>query len=217
MTTETPKAADETPKTQARAQPKGPPEKDDEQSLLPTVLAGAGILIVAALLIFWPSGDDAGKDREGKAAAAAAGGRSGEGGEGGPSGRPAGVGARQIDAATTPEGRGTRNPAIKLPTGGNGMAPVPEALPKDPPADAPVADKIAFYEKRLEQAVLLRDSRKKFFDRLPQVQAKVESSKNPEEGMKAFEKRKQIVEDNYAKAQADVEDIEKKLAELRGG
>ena len=39
-------------------------EDDEEQSFLPTLLAGAGILAVAALLIFWPSDDAAktGKD-----------------------------------------------------------------------------------------------------------------------------------------------------------
>lgn len=189
-------------------------QKDDEQSLLPTVLAGAGILALAALLIFWPSGDgDEPKGAGSKAAVEA----EGKGGEAeGQGGRAAGVGSRQIDAATTPEGRGTRNPAIKLPPGGRGVAPMPEALPRDPPADASDADKVAFYEKRLEQAVRVRDTRKKFVERLPDVKARVESSPNPEEGMKAFEKRKTIVEDNYAKAQADVDDLEQKLAALRG-
>jgi len=213
MTTETPKAADENLKKTANE-----PKKEEEQSLLPTVLAFAAILFVAGLLIFWPSDDDEDKGgSDGKTAAAAGGGGKAEAGADGPSGRAAGVGARQVDAATTPEGRGTRNPAIKLPPGGRGMAPtMPEALPKDPPADASTGDKIAFYEKRLEQAIRLRDTRKKFVERLPEVQAKVESSPNPETGMKAFEKRKAIVEDNYAKAQADVDDLEKKLAELRG-
>jgi hypothetical protein len=189
-------------------------QKDDEQSLLPTVLAGAGILALAALLIFWPSGDDdEAKDAQGKAAAAAEGKNGSAEGKGS---RAAGVGSRQIDAATTPEGRGTRNPAIKLPPAGRGMAPMPEALPRDPPADASEADKIAFYEKRLEQALRVRDTRKKFVERLPEAKARIEGSANPAAGMEAFEKRKQIVEDNYSKAQADVADLEKKLAELRG-
>lgn len=206
MTTETPKAADK-----ASEKP-----KDEEQSLLPTVLAFAGILVVAGVLIFWPSDDkgDAGSTNE--SAAAGADGKGQAGAEGGPAGRAAGVGARQVDAATTPEGRAARNPAIKMPPAGRGMAPMPEALPKDPPADAPVVDKIAFYEKRLEQAVRLQESRKKFVDKLPDVKARVEASANPAQGLEAFEKRKAIVEDNYAKAQADVADIEKKLAELRG-
>ena len=209
MTTETSKAADKNPQTDK--------PKEEEQSLLPTVLAFVAILVVAGLLIFWPSGDDEGKGGGDKAANAAKTGAQGEGGaDGGPAARAAGVGARQVDAATAPEGKGTRNPAIKLGPTGRGMAPMPEALPKDPPAEAPVADKIAFYEKRLEEAERLRDTRKKFVDRLPDVKARVEASPNPDDAMKAFEKRKAIVEDNYAKAQKDVEDIEKKLAELRG-
>lgn len=206
MTTETPKAADK-----ASEKP-----KDEEQSLLPTVLAFAGILVVAGVLIFWPSDDKGDEGGEDKAAAAAADGKGKGGAGGGPAGQAGGVGARQVDAATTPEGRAARNPAIKMPPTARGMAPMPEAMPKDPPADAPVADKIAFYEKRLEQAERLVETRKKFVDRLPDVKARVETGPNPEEGLKAFEKRKAIVEDNYAKAQADVADLEKKLAELRG-
>lgn len=206
MTTETPKAADKAPEK----------PKDEEQSLLPTVLAFAGILVVAGVLIFWPSDDKGDEGAGGKTAAAAADGKGqGEAG-GGPGGQAAGVGARQVDAATTPAGRATRNPAIKLPPGGREMKPMPDALPKDPPADASVEEKIAFYEKRLEQAIQLRDTRKKFVDRLPDVKARVEAAPNPEQGLAAFEKRKTIVEDNYAKAQADVDDIEKKLAALRG-
>jgi hypothetical protein len=208
MTTETPKPADKTPRATTTPQ-------DDEKSLLPTVLAFAAILVVAGLLIFWPSGDEDAEGRDAKSVAAGAEG-GGAGGADGPSGRAGGVGARQIDAATTPQGRGTRNPAIKMGPQGRGMAPMPEALPKDPPADAPVADKIAFYEKRLEQAIRIRDTRKKFVERLPEVKTRVESSPNPAQGLEAFEKREKIVEDNYAKAQADVEDLEKKLAELRG-
>src|SRR5215207_1551154 len=101
MTTETPKPADKTPPTMTTSQ-------DDEKSLVPTVLAFAAILLVAGLLIFWPSGDE---EAEGR----------GAGGADGPSGRAGGVGARQIDAATTPQGRGTRNPAIKMAPQARGM------------------------------------------------------------------------------------------------
>ncbi len=192
-------------------------ENEEEQSFLPTVLAGAGILAVAALLIFWPSDDGAKGDAAGGAngkTAAANGSKNGGRGKGG---RAAGVGSRSVDAATKPDGSGRRNPAIKMPAAARGMAPVPEALPEDPPASASVDDKIAFYEKRLEQAIQARDQRKKFTERLPAVQARIESSPNPEEGMQAFEKRKKLVEDNYEKAKLKVEEIEGKLAELQGG
>jgi len=189
---------------------------EEEQSFLPTVLAGAGILAVAALLIFWPSDDDAKKgaaDGSGKGKTSASARR---GGAEGAAGRAAGVGARSVDAATTPP-KHRMNPAIKLPAN-NGMAPaMPEAAPKDPPPEATDPEKIAFYEKRLELAVRLRDNRKKFADRLPKTKERIEASPNPAASLATYEQRKKIVEDNYAKAQADVEDIEAKLSELRGG
>lgn len=207
MTTETKKASETPPKTDS--------SKEEDQSALPTILAGAGILAVAALLIFWPSGDDSkGQGADGKTAA----GSQADGGNGKRAdGRAAGVGSRSIDAAKTPEGVGRRNPDIKLPAGRGGIAPMPEALPKDPPPTATHDEQIAFYQKRLEQAQRVLEARQKFVDRLPQVQARVEASNNPEEGMMAFEKRKKIVEDNLAKAKQDVEDIEGKLTALRGG
>lgn len=207
MTTETPKAI-ETPKATET-------QKEEEQSLLPTVLAGAGILAVAALLIFWPS-DDGDKGKGGADKAAAAAGNKSGAADGPRGGRAAGVGSRQIDAATTPEGRAARNPAIKLPVGGRGVAPMPEALPKDPPENASTGDKIEFYEKRLDQALRVRDTRQKFAERLPETKARIEASANPEKGLEAFEKRKLIVESNYEKAKQEVADIEAKLAALRG-
>ncbi len=195
---------------------KAPPaEQDEEQSVLPTVLAGAGILAVAALLIFWPSDDDAGKAGAGGGKANAAASAKG-GGADGPRGRAAGVGARPSDAATTPPGSSNRNPAIKFPSGGGGMAPMPEVTPKDPPPDASTGDKIAFYEKRLETALRVQDSRKKFTERLAGLKERIEASPNPEQGMRTYERRKEIVEENYDKAKKDVADIEAKLAELRG-
>lgn len=186
--------------------------EEDEPSFLPTVLAGAGILAVAALLIFWPSDDAADRDGAGRSgqAGAAASDRNGKGGAGGA----AGVGAREADAPTTRPSR-RRNPAIKLPETA-GMAPViPDPVPKDPPETATTEEKIAFYEKRLDQALHVRDNRKKFAERLPKVKERIEASPNPEASLKTYEQRKKIVEDNYAKAQQEVEDIEAKLAALR--
>ncbi|MCA9704410.1 MAG: hypothetical protein KDK70_01020 [Myxococcales bacterium] len=200
MTTDTPKASQ---------------SEKEEQSFLPTLLAGAGILAVAALLIFWPSDDDQGKEGARNRADAADGSNADAPG-GAAGGRPSGVGSRPVDAATQPVSTGRRNPALKLPEGRNGMAPVPPPAPRDPPANATVDEKIDFYEKRLDEALRIRESREKFAERLPSVQARIEASPNPEEGMKTFEKRKKVVEDNYEKAKKDVEEIERKLAELRG-
>ena len=185
---------------------------DEEQSVLPTVLAGAGILAVAALLIFWPSDDEA------KAGAGGAKDKAGQVADGGganaAAARAAGVGAREVDAPTTPNSR-HRNPAIKLPPN-VGMSPgMPEPAPKDPPADATTDEKIAFYEKRLEQAIRVRENRQKFKERLPSVRERIENGPNAAQQLETFEQRKKIVEDNYDKAVAEVEDIERKLAELR--
>lgn len=183
--------------------------------MLPTVLAGLGILAVAALLIFWPSGDESSPGKgDAQNDANVADGSSQAGGKG-PGGRAAGVGSRSVDAATKPDARGRGNPNLRGVAGG-GMAPVPEAAPKDPPPGASLGDKITFYEKRLEQALRVRDSRKKFVDKLPDVKARIEASDNPDKGLKTFERRKKIVQDNYEKAKLDVEEIEGKLAELRG-
>jgi len=190
-------------------------QSEEEQSFLPTVLVGAGILAVAALLIFWPS-DDAARGGNGAGAAGNEAGAAAGANAGGPRGRAAGVGSRPVDAATRPEAAGRRNPAIKLPAGAHGMAPVPEPQPKDPPATATVDEKIAFYEKRLVQAERMLDNRKKFAERLTARQARIESAPDSDERLKEFEKRKAIVEDNYEKAKSDVEEIEGKLAELRG-
>lgn len=201
MTTETSKASDA-------------PRDDEEQSFLPTVLAGAGILAVAALLIFWPS-DDAEKGGSGKDGKTASSQSAGGGGAGGAGSRAAGVAARPSDAPTTQPSRKI-NPAIKLPET-RGMAPtMPEPAPTEPPADATVDEQIAFWEGRLEAATRMRDNRKKFYDRLPALEERIKSSPNPEQSMETFERRKQIVQDNYDKAKAEVERIEGKLAELRG-
>lgn len=189
---------------------------EQEQSVLPTVLAGAGILAVAALLIFWPSDDDAktegAKAQKAKAGAVAAA-DDGAAAAGGAGGR--GVASRPVDAPTTPATR-RMNPDIKLPST-RGMAPaIPEAAPADPPPDATPDEKIAFYEKRLEQAVLNRDNRKKFADKLPDVKARIEASPNAAQQLQTFEQREKIVQENLSKAEAEVAEIERKLAELRG-
>lgn len=190
-----------------------PADNDEEQSILPTVLAGLGILAVAALLIFWPSDDDArgGKNGAAGADASVADGSSARG----KGGRGVGIGSRSVDAATRPDSASRLNPNTRH-NSGLGMAPVPEAAPKDPPASASTVDKIAFYEKRLEQALHNRDQRKKFADKLSAAKARAEASDDPQRRLQVFEKRKQVVEENYEKAKREVEEIEQKLAELRG-
>lgn len=191
---------------------------DEEQSFLPTILAGAAILAIAALLIFWPSDEDDAKaaqaDAKGQAARAGSSAQGRQSGAGG-GGSAKGVARRDFDAATQPAGRGRLNPAVKTVTG-KGMAPPPEAMPEHPPANASTEDKIAFYEKRLEAAIRNRDHRKLNTERLARAKERAESQDNPQAALAAFERRKEIVQSNYEKAKKDVEDLEATLAELRG-
>lgn len=182
--------------------------------MLPVVIGGAVILLVFALIAFWPGKSP---DRESEAAKKAAAAnaesdrasRSGGGGKGG-------VQARDYDEPSAPARPGKRNPAVRLPN--VGMAPEAPA-PKDdtPPVFASKSEEIAWYERKLVQAQEVLDARQKFAERLPKVRAKIEQAPNAEQQLQAFEQRKKIVEDNYAKAQADVAEIEKKLAQLREG
>jgi hypothetical protein len=184
-----------------------------EGGLLPAMLAGAGILIVVALLVLWPSGDDGGSGPESLAgsaqgAAGAAGGGNGAGGRGG-------VQARDFDEASRQSPAPRMNPAVRLPPQGAGMAPGMPPKSDDPPEFASRQDEITWYEERLARAIQMRDSRQKFVERLPKIRERIEEGDNPEEGLKAFEGRKKIVEDNFAKAQARVDELEAKLAGLR--
>lgn len=166
-------------------------------------------MVVAALLIF-DFGDD--EETQGDKSANAARAGEAEGGGGGAGANKGGVQSRPYDPAEGPKSR--LNPAIKLPN--VGMAPAPPPTPEEPPEFSNTAEEIAWYEKKLAGAIKIRDARKKFVERLPKVKERIEAGPNPEEGLASFEGRKKIVEDNYASAQKDVEEIEAKLAELRG-
>lgn len=186
-------------------------EGESEGGLLPAILAGAGILAVVALLVFGPSSSDDDVDPEvveNGGAAAGAQGRGGAAGRGG-------VQAREVDdPARRTRGGAKLNPQIKLPP--MGMAPEIPAPQPDPPPDASTEEKIDWYERKLDEAIRMRESRKKFAERLPKMRERIEQSDNPEEQLAAFESRKKQVEENYAKARARVEELETKLAELRG-
>lgn len=182
------------------------------------LVAGVGVLLaVIAAILMWPKGaPDAGERK--RATAAGASDRAGKGADGvdGRNGQAAGVAARTNDEPSAPGGGGRMNPAVRLPN--VGMAPEGGGAPKDdtPPAFANVAEEIAWYEGRLGRAAKTLEARKKFYDRLPDVRARVAAGPDPQRQLEAFEGRKKIVEDNYAKAQADVIEIEGKLKSLRG-
>ncbi len=197
-------------------------EDEREGGLVPAILAGAGILAVVGLLVFWPSGDDEakgkgknGKDKvaDGRNAAGGAGGK--DGGNGASAQGGGGVGARSVDAATpgASASQGKVNPRV-LPKG-MGMAPgVPVEEP--PPKFKNVDDEIAWYEARLDKANEMVESRQKNVARLAKAKQNAEDSPEPGPAMAKYESSKRIVEANLAKAEAKVSEIEKKLAELRG-
>jgi hypothetical protein len=207
------KPAEPAPRPAERPSASAPPAQGESgRGVLPVVIGGAVILAVFALIAFWPGDSTStGSGADKKAASASErgeGGRAGGGGGGG-------VQAREYDEPSAPTRPGKRNPAVRLPN--VGMSPEAPA-PKDdtPPTFGSKAEEIAWYERKLEQAQEVLEARQKFAERLPKVREKIEQAPNAEQQLQAFEQRKKIVEDNFAKAQADVADLEKKLAELRG-
>lgn len=185
---------------------------------MPAILAGAGILAVVGLLVFWPSGDEDAKNAKqddkaasragSKASGAARSNADGARGQGG-------VAARTVDDATPRSSAvGKVNPAL-LPKK-VGMAPgIPQEEP--PPKFDNVQDEIAFYEKRLEKAKEELGNREKNVERLAKTKQAAEDSPDPTAAMARYEKSKKIVEDNLAKAKKKVADIEEKIASLRAG
>lgn len=193
-------------------------EASERKSMMP-VVAGVGVLaaIIAAIAL-WPRSDAAdaaggkGKDK----GAAASSDRAGKSGDPSGSGKQGGVAARAYDSPSAPGQSGKINPAIRLPN--LGMAPegaVP-AEPEKPPVFANKAEEIKWYEARLVRANQTLESRQKFVDRLPATKERVAAGPDPQRQLEVFEGRKKIVEENLAKAQADVAEIQRKLEELRG-
>jgi len=186
------------------------PTPEEKRSSMPTFLAIAAVCAVVALLFLWPGGGGGGPEE-----ASRRGGEAGAGGErSSEKGKRAGVQARGYDEAKgRPEPR--VNPAIKLPT--VGMAPGAPPKPEEPPDFKSVEEEIAWYEKKLEAAQKDLAMRKTAMERLARAKERAEQSDNPEEALAVFEKRKQRVEDNHRQAEKRVEELEKKLEELRGG
>jgi hypothetical protein len=176
--------------------------------MLPALLAGAGILAVAALFIF--GGDDE-KDakqvdkNDPKAQQASA--RAG--------GDPGGVAGRQVDDATeTSRPKPRLNPRIANAIVTEGMAPVPNKKP-EPTSWESVEAEIAYWEAELLDATRMLEIRQKSAERVPAEEERIRQNGTPED-LAQFQGRKQIVADNLAKAQARVTDVELKLQKLRG-
>lgn len=177
--------------------------------MLPALLAGAGILLVAGLFIF--GGDDekaADKTKDQKTAtvgAQKAGGKKG------------GVGARPVDDATvtsTAKVQPKLNPRIANAIVTEGMAPSPNKKEK-PTSFASTEEEIAYWEEELRAAEANLEVRERAAQLAPVTAEKIRERGNADE-IAQIERRLAIVEDNLEKAKARVAEAEAKLDELRG-
>ncbi len=195
----------------------GPDNAESEGGLVPAILAGAGILAVVGLLVFWPSDDGAtGADGEDKIANGGRdGGRAGAAGAGASARGGGGVGQRAVDEPTPGALAAQGKVNAKLLPSRVGMAPgIPVEEP--PPKFNNVQDEIAWYEKRLVRAEAEVQAREKNVSRLAAAKRRAEDDPQPDAALAKFEADKKIVEGNLAKAKAKVDQVENKLAELRG-
>jgi hypothetical protein len=188
--------------------PKSTPNTSGEGGgMLPALLAGAGILLVAGLFIF--GGDDekaADKSKDQKTATANA----------QKSGNAGGVGARQTDDATqTSRPKPTLNPRIANAVVTEGMAPSPNKK-EVPSSFASKDDEIAYWEEELRAAETNLEMRERAAEMAPATAEKIREKGNADE-IAQIERRLEVVNDNLEKAKTRVAEVEAKLAELRGG
>lgn len=177
--------------------------------MLPALLAGAGILIVAGLLIFGGDDDEAAKRSEAdKAKSASAQSKSGSGGK-------TGMATREVDDATTPgaQNKPKLNPRIANSIVTGGMAP---GKPPEPTSFESVDAEIAYWEDELREANRMLEIRENAIERIPEIEEAIKNGNDPVNGLKEFENRKKVVADNLDKAKKRVEEVEGKLAKLRG-
>jgi hypothetical protein len=188
--------------------PATPPPAEDSQGSLGAVLIGGAILVVAALLIFWPDGDSASQTQGGAADRGNAAQANSAGSSAAGSGQArSGVAPREHDPA---EGRVNAriNPALGMPA--RGMAPPKPAKP-EPTSFPSAAAEIAHYEKKLEEARNDLTARTTFLERMKRLK---ENAKTPADVTRA-ESRGLVVQENYDRAKQKVADLEQKLAGLR--
>jgi hypothetical protein len=178
--------------------------------MLPALLAGAGILAVAALFIF--GGDDTKRDATQNKNGQAAHSSSAQAGAT-PKG---GVAARQTDEARN-DGRPTPrlNPRLADAIVTEGMAPVPNKKP-EPTSWGSVDEEIIYWEDQLREANRMLELRERASEHVPKTEEKIREGGSAED-LAQFQQRKAVVADNLARAQARVDEVELKLEKLNGG
>lgn len=181
--------------------------------MLWALLVGGAILVVAALLIFWPAGDAS----SGGGNSGGPGGKGGAGhqsslaqGRTGPDGQALGVGAREIDP-----NRGGGRPRVNsglIPAGsaGHTLAP-PKKVKPEPTSFASPAAEIAYWERKLVLAEQELAQRTLFVERMKKAKEDARTS----EQIEIAERRGKVVEKNYLDQKQKVDDLTKKVADLK--
>ncbi|PRP92109.1 hypothetical protein ENSA5_51490 [Enhygromyxa salina] len=176
--------------------------------MLPALLAGAGILAVAALFIF--GGDDDAKEAAENKADAKAHSSSAQTANN-PKG---GVAARKVDGADkTGRPKPRLNPRIADAVVTEGMAPMPHKKPEPTSWDS-VDDEIAYWEDQLREANRMLEIRQRAVEHVPKQEEKIREHGTPGD-LADFQRRKVVVAENLDKAQARVNEVELKLEGLR--
>jgi hypothetical protein len=185
------------------------PNKDaagEGGGMLPALLAGAGILLVAGLFIFGGDDETATEAKDQKTANANA---------HSAGGAKSGVAARQADDANKTANKPRLNPRIANAVVTEGMAPSPNKKP-EPTSFESSADEIVYWEEQLRSAESMLEIRQRAADYAPSAEDKIREKGSPED-LAEFQKRLVVVSDNLEKAQARVAEVEAKLKTLRGG
>jgi hypothetical protein len=186
-----------------------PNAESEGGGMLPALLAGAGILLVAGLLIFGGDDDEAKQASEAKktndasASAQTA------------SGPKSGIAARPSDPANnTPPQAGPRlNPRIANAVVTDGMAPAPNKKP-EPTSFPSSAEEIAYWEDQLRDANSALEQRQQASDHGATQEAKIRERGSAQD-LAEFQTRLKVVADNLERAEARVAEVEDKLANLR--
>jgi chromosome segregation ATPase len=175
--------------------------------MLPALLAGAGILLVAGLFIFGGNDEkeaDKAKDQQTATADAQKANRNG------------GVGSRPTDdASESARPQPKLNPRIANAIVTEGMAPSPNKK-QEPTSFASTDEEIAYWEEELRSAEQMLDMRERAAEMAPATAEKIRENGTPEE-IAQIERRLEVVNDNLEKAKARVAEVEGKLEKLRGG
>ncbi|MBZ5715732.1 hypothetical protein [Nannocystis pusilla] len=176
------------------------------------LIVGGAILVVAALLIFWPGGDATSASGSGKGSKGSAGQQASlaQGGAGGPEGQALGVSARDYDP-NRGNGKVRINPNI-LPVGpgANSLAP-PRKVKPEPTSFPSAAAEIAYWEKKLAAARQDLTQRTLFLERMQKVKENARTS----EQIELAERRGVVVQKNYDEAKKTVEELEQKVDGLK--